>query len=70
MWFRNNILKFAKKIAKTPVVQELGKIALNELPNLYNEGNSKIKNKNIKKLLQSDLPNSLVEWVQKTGNKS
>ena len=44
-------------------------MALNELPNLYNIGNSKIKNKNIKKLLQSDLANSLAEWVQKTGNK-
>ena len=33
------------KIAKTPVVQELGKMALNQLPSLYNKDTSKIKNK-------------------------
>ena len=43
----SNILKFAKKVAKTPIVQELGKIVLNELPNLYNKGTNKIKNKKI-----------------------
>ena len=35
-------------------------MALNELPNLCNKGTSKIKNKKIKKLLQSDLANMLV----------
>ena len=38
----SNILKFSKKITKTSVVQELGKMALNELPNLYNKGTDKI----------------------------
>ena len=41
-------------------MRELDKIALSELPNLYNKGTSKIKNKKNKKLLQSDLANSLV----------
>ena len=44
----SNILKFARKVAKTPIVRELGKMALNELPNLYNKGTSKIKNKKLK----------------------
>ena len=57
----SNILKFAKKVAKTPIVQELGKMTLNELPNLYNKGTNKIKNKKFKKLLQSDLANMLVD---------
>ena len=48
-------------VAKTPIVQELDKMALNELPNLYNKGTNKIKNKKIKKLLRSDLANTLVD---------
>ena len=52
--FGSNILKFAKKIVKTPFVQEFGKMTLNELPNLYNKGANKIKNKKTKKLLQFD----------------
>ena len=35
-------------MAKTPVMQELGKMVLNEIPNLYNKGTNKIKNKKIK----------------------
>ena len=59
--FDRNILKFAKKIAKTPVVWKHGKMALNDFPNLYNKGTNKIKNKKIKKLFQSVLANSLVD---------
>ena len=44
------ILKFAKKVAKTPILQELGNMALNELPNLYNKDTCKIKIKKIKAL--------------------
>ena len=36
-------------------------MALNELPNLYEKGTNKIKEIKIKKLLQSDLANSLVD---------
>ena len=68
--FGSNILKFAKK----PVVQELDKMALNKLPNLYNKGINKIKNKKIEKLLQSDLANLLVDmgiviWTTKIRMK-
>ena len=67
--FGSNILKFAKKSAKTPVVRELGKMALNELPNPYNKGTNKIKNKKIKKLLQSDLSNLLVDMGTEYGQQ-
>ena len=68
--FGSNILKFAKKIAKKPVVRELDKMALNKLPNLYNKGINKIK-----KLLQSDLANLLVDmgivtWTTKIRMKT
>ena len=43
------------------IVQEFGKMALNELPNLYSKCAYKIKNKKIRKILQSDLANTLVD---------
>ena len=67
--FGSNILKFAKNIATAPIVWELGKMALNELPNLYNKGTNKIKNKNFKKLLQSYLENLLVDMETEYGQQ-
>ena len=52
-------------VVKTPIVQELGKMALNELLNLYNTGTNKIKNIKIKKLLQCDFANTLVDMATK-----
>ena len=46
---------------------ELGKMALNELLNLYNKGTNKIKNKKIKKIIQSDLAHSLVDMETEYG---
>ena len=40
----SSILKFAKKVIKNQLVKKLGRVALNELPNLYSKGTSKIKN--------------------------
>ena len=51
----SKLLKFVKKVAKAPITQKIGNMALNELLNLYEKGRSKIKNKKIKKLFQSDL---------------
>ena len=50
-------------------MQELGTMALNELPYLLNEGTNKIKNKKIKKLLQSDLENTLVDMGTEYGQQ-
>ena len=44
-------------------------MALNELPNLYNKGTNKIKNKNFKKLLQSYLANLLVDMETEYGQQ-
>ena len=44
-------------------------MALNELPNLHGKGTSKIKNKKIKKLLQSDLANSFVDTGAEYGRQ-
>ena len=42
-------------------------MVLNELSNLYGKGISKIKNKKIKKLLQTDLENSLIDIGAENG---
>ena len=52
-----------------PVVQELGNMGLDELPNLYGKGANKIKNKKIRKILQSDLANTLVEIGAEHGQQ-
>ena len=57
----SKLLNLVKKVAKAVITQKIGKMALNELPNLYEKGTNKIKDKKIKKLLQSDLANSLVD---------
>ena len=43
----------------------MGKYALKKIPNLYSNGVSKIKNKKIKFILDSNIPNYLVD--QGTG---
>ena len=67
--FSSNILKFAKKTAKTTVLWELDKMASNELSNLCNKGTNKIKNKKIERLLQFDLGNSLVDMGTEYGRQ-
>lgn len=45
----DSILKVAKGVIKNPVVKKLGRGALNEPPNLYNKGTSRIQKKLKKK---------------------
>ena len=66
-WGLSSILKLAKKVVKTPIVQELGSMAFSELPNLYKKGTNKIKNKKNKKMLQCDLANTLVDMGAEYG---
>ena len=46
-------------------MKKLGWGALNKLPNLCRKGTNKIKNKNLKRILQSDVANSLVDMGAK-----
>ena len=41
-----SLFNFTKKLAKNPMVRNLGKMALKELPGVYNKGVKKLKNKN------------------------
>ena len=67
--FVSKLYTLAKKVAKVPIVREVGKMALNELLNLYTKGTSKIKNKKIKIFLQSDLANLLMDMCTQYGRQ-
>ena len=56
-----SIVKFANKIVKNSLVKKLVRAVLNELPNLYSKGTRKIKNKKLRRILQLDIANSLVD---------
>ena len=55
-----SILKFEKKNAKNLLVKKFYRTALNELANLHSKSTSKIKNKKLKRIQQSDVVSSLV----------
>ena len=44
-----SIFRFAKKLAKNQMVRNLGKMVLQELSGVYDEGVKRIKNKKLKK---------------------
>ena len=60
-------LSSLRKMAKNPLVRHVGKTALeksiNYAPELYNLGKSKIKNKTVRKILQSDTATNLLNNV-------
>lgn len=59
--FAEKAYHFFKKVAKNSIVRELGKMAVKELPKVYNKDVSKIKIKRPKKLAGSDFANMLVD---------
>ena len=66
-WSLGSILKFARNIVKSPLVEKLGRAALNELLNLYSKSTRKIKNKKLKRILQSNVVNSSVNMGVEYG---
>ena len=67
-------LSSLKKIAKNPLVRQIGKTALKKAiyhtVQLYNLGTSKIKNKTARKVLQTDSASNLLNnLVTKYGRK-
>ena len=54
------IFSILKKVAKNPILRDIARTGAKYLPGLYQGGVNKIKNKNLKKVLQSDLASGLV----------
>ena len=58
---RRGIGRLIKKLIKFPIVRELTKKALKQASKVYSKFADKVKNKKLKRILQSDIANSLVE---------
>ena len=54
------LFSFIKKVAKNPILKDIARTGAKYLPGLYRGATSKIKNKNLKKILQSDTATGLV----------
>ena len=68
------MFKKAKRFVKKAINSNLGKLAISQglahVPKLYDIGTSKIKNKKIKKLLQSDIAKVLLnDGIDKAYSK-
>ena len=57
------IFDFVKKVKKNPTVRALGRQAAKHLPTIYNTATSKTKNDKVRRALQSDTANNLVNSV-------
>ena len=57
----------AKKIAKSKIAGNIGKKALQYLPDAYENLSGKIKNKKLKKVLDSDSAKKLVRYGSNYG---
>ena len=55
------IFNFVKKVSKSPLARKIRKATLKELPNVYGKLANKIPNKKLKRILQSDTANYLVD---------
>ena len=55
------IFSSLKKIARNPILRDIARTGAKYLPGLYRGGVSKIKNKNLKKVLGSDLATGFVD---------
>ena len=59
----HGIFDFVKKVIKNPTIWALGRQAAKHLPTIYNAGTRKIKNDKVRRALQSDTANNLVNSV-------
>ena len=56
----HGLFSFIKKVAKNPILRNIARTGAQYLPGLYQGATNKIKNKNLKKILQSDTASGLV----------
>ena len=54
------LFSFMKKVIKNPILRDVARTGAKYLPGLYKGATSKIKNKNLRKILQSDTASGLV----------
>ena len=54
------LFSFMKKVAKNPILRDIARTGAKYLPGLYQGATNKIKNKKLRKILQSDTASGLV----------
>ena len=54
------LFSFMKKVIKNPILRDVARTGAKYLPGLYRGATSKVKNKNLRKILQSDTASGLV----------
>ena len=54
------LFSFMKKVVKNPILRDIARTGAKYLPGLYKEATTKIKNKKLRKILQSDTASGLV----------
>ena len=54
------LFSFMKKVVKNPILRDIARTGAKYLPGLYKGATTKIKNKNLRKILQSDTASGLV----------
>ena len=65
----SGVLSTLKKVVKHPLFKQAVKTGAEYLPEVYNFGTDKIKNKKVKRALQSDLTREIVKWISTQGVK-
>ena len=55
-------IPFCKKSCKSKIGRDVGKMALEQLPGVYEKLSGKVKNKRLKKILGSDQLKALVNY--------
>ena len=63
-------LEFGSKAINSSVGKKLIKMGINSIPNIFKYGVSKIKNKNVKRALNSDIANIVVDEAQNKSKKN
>ena len=62
-------LDFTKKIVKNPIFKAIAKKGLENAPELYQKATKRIKNKTLKKILESDLAQIGLSRAIEAGNR-
>ena len=63
------ILDFTKKLIKSPAFKAIAKKGLEYAPNLYQKATKRVKNKTLKKILNSDLAQIGLSRAIEAGNR-
>ena len=65
---RQGIFDFVKKVARNPLVRSIAQKGLEYAPDAYQNLTKRVKNKTLKRILNSDIAHSVLNKAIKTAN--